>query len=157
MPALHRLHRRQRLRVPLEDAWAFFCDPHNLARITPPAMRFTVLRDPGATTFAGQIIEYTVRPLLDIPVHWVTEITHVDAPYFFVDEQRVGPYAFWHHQHRLQPLDGGVEMEDIVHYRLPFGPLGRLVEPWIVRPQLEQIFDFRRRVLAERFGELQAG
>ena len=154
MPRLHRLHRRQRLKMSPAEAWAFLSDPRNLATITPPAMGFTVLGDPGPVTYAGQIIEYTVRPILGLPMHWVTEITHVAAPTFFVDEQRFGPYAFWHHQHRLHAVDGGVEMEDLIHYRLPFGPLGRLVEPIVVRPQLAAIFDYRRRVLAERYGEL---
>lgn len=138
----------------VDAAWAFLSDPRNLATITPPDMGFEVLGEPEPLTYAGQIIEYRVRPLLGIPVHWVTEITHVDAPHFFVDEQRFGPYAFWHHQHRLRAVEGGVEMTDIIHYRLPLGPLGRLVEPLLVRPRLAAIFAHRQRVLAERFGEV---
>lgn len=154
---LHRLHRRQGLALPLEEAWRFLSDPRNLASITPPEMGFGVHGDPGEVTYAGQIIEYTVRPLFGFPVHWVTEITHVQPPHFFVDEQRFGPYAFWHHQHRLREVAGGVEMEDLIHYKLPLGPVGRLVEAAVVRHQLSAIFAYRRRVLADRYGELEPG
>jgi ligand-binding SRPBCC domain-containing protein len=149
---MHRLHRTQRLAVPLEGAWDFFSDPRNLDAITPPGMRFRLVSDLPDRIYPGLMIEYRLRPLFNIPVTWVTEITHVDAPYRFVDEQRVGPYAIWHHEHRFTPIEGGVEIEDLVSYSLPFGPLGSLVEPFLVQPKLAEVFDYRRRVLASRFG-----
>jgi ligand-binding SRPBCC domain-containing protein len=148
---MHRLARTQRLPISLDEAWPFFCDPRNLAQITPPAMGFEVLTALPPKMYAGMIIEYTVRPMLGIPVHWVTEITHVEEKRFFVDEQRFGPYAFWHHQHLFTEVPGGVEMTDLVHYKLPFGPLGALLEPLVVAPKLKAIFDYRTRVLFDRW------
>ncbi len=103
--------------------------------------------------YAGMIIEYTVRPVLGIPLHWVTEITHVQEPEYFVDEQRFGPYALWHHKHFIRPVEGGVEMEDVVHYKLPLGWLGKLAHMLFVKRQLRQIFDFREKKLTELFGQ----
>lgn len=101
--------------------------------------------------YPGMIVIYTVRPLLKIPITWVTEITHVAAPCFFVDEQRFGPYRFWHHEHHFREVGGEVEMQDNIHYALPRVPLAEAFHP-IVRIQLKQIFDFRRKVLANLFG-----
>jgi len=102
----------------------------------------------------GMIVTYSIRPLLGIPVHWVTEITHVREPNLFVDEQRFGPYRFWHHQHHFREVDGGVEMEDLVHYGLPFGGIGRLLGGSHVRRQLAGIFSFRKTFLEETFGTM---
>jgi ligand-binding SRPBCC domain-containing protein len=102
---------------------------------------------------AGLIITYRITPLLGIPVTWVTEITHVEEPRFFVDEQRFGPYRFWHHQHHFRPIDGGTEMEDVVHYAPP-SPAAPLLDRWLVGPRVQRIFDHRREALAERFGEI---
>jgi ligand-binding SRPBCC domain-containing protein len=102
--------------------------------------------------YAGLIITYRIRPVMNIPAIWVTEITHLREPDFFVDEQRAGPYRFWHHQHILEEIEGGTAMRDIVHYALPFGLPGRIVHPFMVRPQLRKIFAFRRRKLEEMFG-----
>ena len=102
--------------------------------------------------YSGMIIKYKVSPILNIQMTWVTEITHVEHEKYFVDEQRVGPYSVWHHQHHFEKVDGGVKMTDIVHYKLPLGFLGKLVEPLIVRPKLEQIFNYRTQVISEVFG-----
>ncbi len=157
--AVYTLERVQRLPISLEEAWAFFSSPLNLREITPPYMRFEVLSDHRWVDrmYPGQIITYTVRPLLGIPLFWMTEITHVREGEFFVDEQRVGPYALWHHQHHFKPIEGGVEMTDLVHYRLPLGILGALAHALLVRRQLEEIFDYRYRVLEQRFGSMSAG
>ena len=104
--------------------------------------------------YPGQIIEYIVTPVMGIPTKWVTEITHVVDQQFFVDEQRFGPYALWHHKHFIHTIEGGVIMEDIVHYKLPFGLLGQLVHPILVKPKLKEIFDYRERTLKVLFGEL---
>jgi ligand-binding SRPBCC domain-containing protein len=148
---IYTLEQKQFLPIPLAEAWNFFSDPHNLKEITPPSMDFRVISETGHETYAGQIIQYTVKPMFGIPVRWVTEITHVREPYFFVDEQRFGPYTFWHHQHLFSEVPGGVEMRDIVSYGLPFGPLGRLVRELVVKHQLERIFGYRRKVLEQRF------
>ena len=102
--------------------------------------------------YAGQIIEYIDKPHFAIPNKWVTEITHVEKNKFFVDEQRFGPYNFWHHKHYLRPIKGGVEMKDIIHYKIPFGILGQLVHPIIVYPKLKEIFNYRTETLKKKFG-----
>ena len=130
---LHVLEREQRLPIPLDQAWDFFSNPRNLSRITPPDMGFELLSTPPERMHAGMLVIYRVRPLLHVPITWVTEITHVDEPHRFVDEQRFGPYRFWHHQHLFRPIPGGVEMSDIVHYALP--PGGGIARGWRVAPR----------------------
>jgi ligand-binding SRPBCC domain-containing protein len=151
---LYRLERTQRLRVDLCTAWAFFSDPRNLSTITPPWLDFQIRSPLPERVHPGLIIVYSVRPLFGVPVRWVTEITHVVEPVLFVDEQRFGPYRFWHHQHLFRAVPGGIEMTDLVHYLLPFGLLGRLVHRLLVARQLQRIFDFRRDWLAQHFGGL---
>jgi len=153
--AMHRLHCKQLLPISLEEAWEFFSAPQNLAKITPPEMGFVIHSGAERKMYAGQIIQYTVKPLAGIPMNWVTEITTVNAPHHFVDTQLSGPYVHWHHQHFFKAIDGGVEMEDIVHYELPLGILGNLAHRLFVRKKVENIFNFREEVLRERFGEFQ--
>ena len=145
------LERTQVLPITLETAWKFFSNPANLVKITPPAMNFRITSPPQSGIYAGQIITYTVRPLLHVAVNWTTEITHVDRPNFFVDEQRFGPYRLWHHQHRFREVEGGVEMHDLVHYLLSHDQLAGLINRLFVAPRLRRIFDFRCRALAEIF------
>jgi ligand-binding SRPBCC domain-containing protein len=149
---IYTLECTQRLPIGIDEAWDFFSNPHNLPLITPPSMGFEIRSRVPDRMYAGMIVTYTVRPLLSVPVTWVTEITHVDEPRMFVDEQRFGPYRFWHHQHHFREIDGGVEATDIVNYAMPLDPAGRFAQRWMVRPQLDRIFDFRRRALVERFG-----
>lgn len=151
---LHRLHRRQRLPVSPEEAWAFFSDPQNLPLITPPWLDFQLTSAVPERMHPGMILTYTIRPFLGLKVRWVTEITHVDTPHFFVDEQRFGPYRFWHHQHHFREAKGGVEVEDVVHYALPFGPLGTFAHRLTVGGQLERIFSYRCEILEQRFGRV---
>jgi ligand-binding SRPBCC domain-containing protein len=148
---LHRLYRTQMLAVDREAAWAFFSDPLNLAAITPSWLGFRVTTPSPAPMYAGQILTYTVCPLPGLRTGWVTEITHVREPDFFVDEQRLGPYRLWHHQHRFRSVAGGTEVEDMVHYALPFWPLGEAVRN-LVAARLEAIFDYRGQILARMFG-----
>lgn len=149
---LHSLQTHQLINSDLDTVWAFMSDPRNLARITPPALGFEILSaDAEMPMYAGQIIEYNVRPVLGIRWHWVTEITHVEEKNFFVDEQRFGPYAFWHHKHFLRATDKGIVMNDIVHYKLPLGPLGRLANAAFVNRQLKEIFTFRYQQVASLF------
>ncbi|BDV44658.1 SRPBCC domain-containing protein [Geotalea uraniireducens] len=150
---LYRLQQTQALPIPLAAAWAFFANPANLPLITPPDLGFRVTSPLPARMYAGMIVSYTVTPFVGLPVAWVTEITRAEEPRFFVDEQRCGPYRFWHHQHLFREVAGGTEMTDLVHYRLPFEPLSRLIAP-LVQRRLAGIFAYRRRVLEERFGRL---
>ncbi|MCX2836994.1 SRPBCC family protein [Salinimicrobium sp. MT39] len=149
---IYQLHTVQKLPISLEEAWKFFSSPANLKVITPPYMGFDIISGGDRSMFAGQIIQYIVTPVAGIKTKWVTEITHIKEPYYFVDEQRFGPYALWHHKHFLREIDGGVEMEDIIDYKLPFGIIGQAVHPLMVKPKLEEIFNFRRKKLIELFG-----
>ncbi len=148
---LNRIDRRQTLPTTLDEAWSFFSDPRNLAVITPPDMEFELVSEPPEQIYPGLILEYRIRPFPRWRAGWVTEITHATAPYRFVDEQRMGPYRFWHHQHHFREVAGGVEVRDLVHYALPGGPLAGLVNARAVAPRLAAIFDFRERVLEQRF------
>jgi ligand-binding SRPBCC domain-containing protein len=148
---LHQLRRIQQLPVPFEKAWSFLSDPSNLAAITPPSMGFKTLSGDGRGMYPGQIIAYEITPLFGIGMSWVTEITHVGESGYFVDEQRIGPYAFWHHKHFLAEIDGGVEMEDLLHYAMPFGFAGNLAHR-LVRKKLDGIFEYRQKRLTEIFG-----
>ena len=145
------LERTQTLPTTLDEAWEFISDPGNLARITPPAMDFRITSEAQATTYAGQIFTYTLRPLLGISMAWTTEITHVSKPDFFVDEQRFGPYRFWHHQHFFRQVEGGVEVRDLVHYLLLHDQLAWLMNRLIVAPRLRRIFDYRSTALQDIF------
>ncbi len=151
---LERLHYVLRLPVGLSVAWDFFSDPRNLGRMTPPSLAIEITSGPPPRMVPGMIITYTIRPLLGIPVRWVTEITHVREPNLFVDEQRFGPYRFWHHQHHFREVDGGIEIADLVHYSLPFGVIGRVLGGSYVRWQLAGVFSFRRTFLEETFGTM---
>lgn len=155
--SLHRLAARQVVPISLDEAWDFFSAPGNLALMTPPSLGMEVTSTVPDEMFAGLIVTYTMSPLPLGPfrTEWVTEITHVQSNRYFVDEQRVGPYQFWHHQHHFREVAGGTEVRDLVHYRLPLGPLGDIANSLIVRPQLRTIFRYRRRVLTERFGTVR--
>lgn len=150
---LYSLHTVQKLPISIEEAWKFFSDPKNLKVITPEYMGFDIISGGDRPMFAGQIIQYIVKPVAGLKTKWVTEITHVNEPFHFVDEQRFGPYKLWHHKHFFKEIEGGVEMEDIVDYKLPFGIIGRLVHKPVVRQKLEEIFAFRKKKLLEIFGE----
>ena len=150
---IYRLHSKQNLPITLNEAWEFLANPKNLEVITPDSMAFKTISGDDRAIFPGQIIQYSVTPLLGISLGWVTEITHVVDKKYFVDEQRFGPYAFWHHKHFLKEIPGGVEMEDIVDYKIPMGILGQMVQPFIVEPKLKEIFEYREKKLIELFGE----
>ena len=154
--AIHSLKRIQKIPIDRSAAWDFFSNPANLQTITPPEMHFEILTESaGDRMYPGQVIEYRVRPLWNIPVYWMTEITHVEESSFFVDEQRFGPYSFWHHQHHFQDITGGVEMTDWVHYKNPLGFIGGMANRLLVRKKLEAIFDFRKKKIEELFGTWQ--
>jgi ligand-binding SRPBCC domain-containing protein len=154
MSKTHRLKNIQLLPVSLAEAWAFFSNPHNLAVITPPFLNLKVTNELKTNEiFPGQVITYKVKPLLGIPVHWATEISHVEPQKMFVDEQRKGPYRLWHHEHHFKAIESGVEMTDLVHYQLPFGILGEIGHPLVVKSKLEQIFTYRYFKTIEMLGD----
>ena len=149
---IYTLHKKQKLPISLEKAWEFLSSPKNLKTITPDYMSFNILSGAEKPMFAGQIIQYIVTTILGIKTKWVTEITHVKEGEYFVDEQRFGPYALWHHKHFIKEIDGGVEMEDIIDYKVPMGILGQIVHPILVKPKLEEIFAYRQKKLIALFG-----
>jgi ligand-binding SRPBCC domain-containing protein len=148
---LTRKEYRQFLSISPEEAWTFFSSPQNLNRITPADMNFRILSGGDGPMHEGMMIQYTVTPLLGIPLPWVTEITHVKEGSFFVDEQRFGPYPLWHHLHRFDAVDGGVMMTDILHYRVPFGPVGKLLGRLFIDKKVNDIFEFRTNTLEKLF------
>ncbi|QYA26270.1 SRPBCC family protein [Gramella sp. MT6] len=150
---LYTLHSTQKLPISLEEAWEFLSDPRNLKTITPDYMGFEIVSGADRPMYPGQIIQYIVTPVAGIRTKWVTEITHVKEGEYFVDEQRFGPYALWHHKHFIKPIPGGVEMEDVIDYKLPMGILGQMAHPFLVKPKLQEIFDYRQEKLLELFGE----
>ncbi len=152
----YKLSTVQKLPISLEEAWDYFSSPFNLQKITPPYMGFQITSEqtPETKMYQGMIITYKVSPVLGIKLNWMTEITHVEDKKFFVDEQRFGPYALWHHQHHFKEIEGGVEMRDIVNYKLPFGILGDIAHVIFVKAQLKAIFDYRYKKLEEVFGKL---
>ena len=150
---IYTLTRKQMLPISLEKAWTFFSSPANLKKITPSYMGFEITSDLGdGKMYPGQIISYVVTPLMGLPMRWTTEITHVVENSYFVDEQRFGPYAFWHHQHWFKQVEGGVEMTDIINYGIPFGWIGTLANSLIVKHKLNEIFTFREEIVKTLFG-----
>jgi ligand-binding SRPBCC domain-containing protein len=149
---VYQLHTSQFLPTSMEEAWTFISNPSNLKNITPESMGFDITSERlPEKMYPGMMITYSVKPLLGIPTTWVTEITQVQEMRYFVDEQRVGPYALWHHEHHLEPAQGGVVMRDIVTYRPPLGILGRIANRLIIRKKLREIFQYREQALNKRF------
>lgn len=152
---MFKLHKTQKVPITLQEAWDFLKSPKNLEKMTPEAMGFKIIDGAERPTYAGQLISYEVTPLFGIKTKWVSKITQVENLNYFTDEQLYGPYALWHHTHFIKEIDGGVEMEDLIYYKVPFGFLGRLVHPILVKPQLDKIFEFRSQKLVELFGEFK--
>ncbi|MBC7695832.1 MAG: SRPBCC family protein [Burkholderiales bacterium] len=144
----------QQLPISLGEAWDFFSSPNNLAKITPADMGFVITSDKkdGEKMYPGQIITYIIKPLLGIPIKWMTEITHVKEGDYFIDEQRFGPYKLWHHKHSFKKTSTGVEMHDEVNYVLPFGFLGTVAHLLFIRKRIEYIFEYRTKFVDNFFG-----
>ncbi len=138
----------------MEKAWKFFSDPKNLKDITPNEMNFNIISGADKSIYAGQIIQYKVSPVLGINLKWVTEITHVKENEYFVDEQRFGPYSLWHHKHFFKKINGGILMEDIVDYKIPYGLIGQFAHVIFVKKKLEKIFNYRHTKLEKLFGKM---
>jgi ligand-binding SRPBCC domain-containing protein len=149
---IHTLRQEQTLPIGIGEAWEFFSSPANLDAITPPDLGFKITCPLPPRMFEGQIITYKVRIAPAVWVDWVTEIKCVEEGRSFIDEQRFGPYRFWHHRHEFEVTEGGVLMRDTVHYALPFGPLGDIAHALFVKRKLGWIFNFRKNLLAGRFG-----
>ncbi|MEP6713469.1 MAG: SRPBCC family protein [Ferruginibacter sp.] len=155
MSKVYSLKTVQIIPVSLDKAWSFFSNPANLQAITPQNLGFKIISEHhGDDMYAGQVIEYKVKPVMNIPIYWMTEITHVEDKKYFVDEQRFGPYSLWHHQHHFKEIPGGVEMTDIVHYKLPFWVLGDIANSLFVKKQLNEIFEYRFKVVEKMFPDV---
>jgi len=152
----HIIKTTQNLPITLEEAWDFISSPHNLKTITPEHFGFDIINGirPEDKMYAGQIIIYKLQPLPGMKVKWVTEISQVEQQRYFIDEQRSGPYKMWHHQHFLKTIPGGVQMDDIIHYEIPFGPIGEIANLLFVKKKLESVFEYRRVKLETLFGKM---
>lgn len=150
---IYTMERTQIIPADLEKVWAYFATPRNLNAMTPPDMDFEFTRGGDEPMYAGQVIEYRVAIVPGVRVRWLTQITHVREQAFFIDEQRIGPYRLWIHEHCFEPVDGGVRMTDRVIYALPFGSLGRIIHALFISSRLKQIFDYRYRKVEEIFGQ----
>jgi ligand-binding SRPBCC domain-containing protein len=153
---IHVLEQEQVLPITPEEAWSFFSAPRNLDSITPPDCGFRLVAGGDDRLHDGQILTYRIRLAPLIEVSWVTEIRSVDPGRSFIDEQRFGPFKFWHHRHVIEAVNHDTRIHDRVHYAMPFGPLGEIVHALSVRRRLEQIFRHRREVMAERFGNFSS-
>ncbi len=152
---MHTLKKVQNLPISLDEAWDFFSTPVNLKDITPEYMGFHILSEVPEKMYPGLIISYIVKPILNIPLRWHTEITHIKEKEYFVDFQISGPYKIWHHQHHFRSIEGGVEMVDLLSYELPLGFIGKIARGLFVGKKVEQIFDYRYKVLEEKFGKME--
>jgi len=148
---IFKFERIQLLPITIEQAWAYFSNPNNLSELTPPELALHIKSLSCAEIYNGLMIEYTVKPLLGMEMPWVSEIKHVVRPFSFVDEQRVGPYKLWYHQHILKPKGDKLEVIDQIYYGLPGGPLAFLLNHFLIKRKLNEIFAFRKKVLAEKF------
>ena len=149
---LHKKEFKQFLPISLDEAWDFFSRPENLNEITPKDMEFEILTENIPRVYPGMIVQYNVKPFPLVKMGWVTEITQVEDKRMFIDEQRFGPYAFWHHQHIFEEVDGGVMMSDILHYRVPLGFVGKIVNALVISNKVQSIFDYRFEVLENKYG-----
>lgn len=142
----------QFLPIDMNRAWRFFSSAENLSVITPPEMKFKILKPiDKKEIYEGMLIDYTVRPLFGIPVYWQTEICKIDKPFLFTDRQLKGPYKIWEHTHTFIKKENGLLMRDEVKYQLPFGIIGRLMHSLIVRKKIEKIFTYRKDILKQLF------
>jgi ligand-binding SRPBCC domain-containing protein len=146
---VYTLKTEQFLPVTIDEAWDFFSNPGNLAKITPEEMGFIITSGTLEQMFAGQIITYKIGIFPGIKTNWVTEITQVKEKAFFIDEQRFGPYKMWHHEHHFASTENGVLMTDRVTFKIPFGIFGRLAYLIFIKKKLYQIFSFRAKMLSD--------
>lgn len=152
----YQFKRQQQLAAKVDEVWEFISSPENLGKITPKSMDFKISsRNLSAQMYPGMIISYRLKPALGIRTTWVTEITQVRDKVYFVDEQRIGPYAMWHHEHFIEAIEKGVLMTDVVSYKPPLGFLGSLANRLFIKRKLTQIFEYRKEAMIERFGKYE--
>ena len=152
----YQLHKTQKVPASIDEIWNFISSPANLKKITPEYMGFNITSGfLSPQMYAGMIIVYKVSPVFGIKMTWVTEITHVKDKEYFVDEQRIGPYTMWHHEHKIEAIEGGVLMTDIVSYQPPFGFIGAIANSVLIKKQLQGIFDYRTQALERIFGKYE--
>ncbi|NEN24256.1 SRPBCC family protein [Cryomorpha ignava] len=150
----YQLIKEQKVNASIDEVWDFISSPGNLKEITPDYMGFDIISNNlSEKMYPGMIISYKVSPVFGIKTLWVTEITHVKEKEYFVDEQRVGPYAIWHHQHHISAIPNGVLMRDIVSYKPPFGFLGAMANGILIKSKLQEIFDYRTMAVDKKFGK----
>jgi len=149
---IHTLKTIQFVPISLTEAWDFFSSPKNLKDITPEYMGFKILTEIPSVMYSGMIISYNLKPIPGYKVNWVTEITQVKEPEYFIDSQLIGPYGIWHHEHHFKTVSGGVEMTDLLYYKLPFGVFGRILNHLFIRKKVEGIFAYRKEILELKFG-----
>ncbi|MDY0103408.1 MAG: SRPBCC family protein [Lentimicrobium sp.] len=149
----YQFKRELRVKATMDEVWDFISSPGNLKEITPDYMGFDITtEDLPEKMYPGMIISYMVKPLFGIKTTWVTEITHVKDKSYFVDEQRVGPYTIWHHEHFIEPIEDGVLMKDIVSYKPPFGFLGSIANRLVIQKKLNEIFNYRTKAIQGKYG-----
>lgn len=151
---MYRLTNAQKLPISIDEVWDFLSNPTQLEKITTKELSFQKLHDIPNEMYEGMLMQLRLKPFFGIWINWLTEITHIKEKEYFIDEQRVGPFRFWHHEHRVLPIEGGVEIQDTVHYVMPFSILGRLVHWLFIRKQLEKIFIYREEEMEKMFGRL---
>ena len=146
--------KKQLIKTDIDNLWDFMSSPKNLDKITPKEMRFNIISNNGnKKMYEGMIITYTVTPLLNIPLNWITEITHIKKNKYFVDEQRIGPYKMWHHEHIFEQKEDGILMTDIITYVPPMGVLGKLANFLFINKKVNRIFDYRKKIIDQLFNE----
>lgn len=150
--SIYQYKTEQFLPISIDEAWQFFSSPKNLATITPEELDFKILsKSDDEGIYEGMIIDYTVKPLFKIPLHWQTEICKVKKGMFFTDRQLKGPYKLWEHTHTFRPVKCGVWMQDVINYQLPFGILGNIAHAVLVRKKIQNIFTYRKNILEKIF------
>jgi ligand-binding SRPBCC domain-containing protein len=149
---IYTLKRRQTIKRPREEVFRFFESPENLERITPKSVGFNILTPRPIKMKVGTVLDYTIR-LMGLQVRWTTLISEYEPPHRFCDVSIRGPYSYWHHTHTFEDTEDGTVMTDEVRYAMPFGFLGRVVRLFWVRRQLDQIFDYRARVIGKMLEE----
>ena len=148
---MRRLEQIQELPIDINTAWDFFSSPKNLNEITPEEMVFEITSPLQQKMYEGMFITYNIKPMLNIPMQWCTEITHIKEQEFFVDEQRKGPYNIWHHEHHFKATQNGVLMTDILHYDIGKSFLGWVAGELFVHQKVKEIFEYRYKKLETYF------
>jgi ligand-binding SRPBCC domain-containing protein len=149
---MHFLEREIVLNTDIETLWQFMATPANLNELTPPQLQFQIVSELPDKMYNGLMIQYLIKIPWFGRWQWLTEIKHIRAGEYFVDEQRLGPYRLWHHQHLLEPVGADkTRMIDRVSYRLPFGMVGTLLHELWVKKLLDEIFTYRAQRMLQIF------